>query len=343
MGTAAALLPLLDSAHSERPLLVCLDRSLSSEVCLAHAISHARAFGSNITLVHVMQPRQERGAPRATDALGWAIACQEARAYLEQRRAEAAHALGRPVDVRLEQGRPAERIVGLARELRAELIVVGRHGERGATAWGLGGTVQQVLAQARGSVFVAHSPTLVGTTVVSPRRIMVPLDRSFRSESALPTAARIAGAYGAELLLVHVVQEPLPNAVLLAAEDVDLGRQLAARLESGATRYLERLRERLSHQVATVRTVVVRHANERQGLREAAQTEQADLIVLSAHGSACDVGSSFGSVTADLLTHATVPLLVLQDLPESDGHRAAFAEELAPPPAPRSWVPPEGA
>jgi nucleotide-binding universal stress UspA family protein len=340
MGTAAVNFPSAAPGPAMRPVLVCLDRSPASEICLAHALSHAKAFGSSLTLLHVMEPPHESGGSHTSDALGWAIACQEAQAYLERRRMEASQALGRPVDVRLEQGSPAERIVGVARELDAELIILGRHGENGTAVWGLGATVQQVLAQARGSVFVAHSVSAVDAAIVYPRRILVPLDRSFRSESALPTAARLASAYGAELLLAHVVQEPLPNAVLLAAEDVDLGRKLASRLESGAARYLDRLRDRLSHQVAAVRTLVIRHANERQGLREVAQSEHVDLIVLSAHGSAADEASGFGSVTADLLTHATVPVLVLQDLPEGEALRHGAEERLSPPP--RSWYPPEG-
>jgi nucleotide-binding universal stress UspA family protein len=340
MGTAAVNFPSTAPGHAMRPVLVCLDRSPASEVCLAHALSHAKAFGSPLTLLHVVEPPHESGGSHTSDALGWAIACQEAQAYLERRKAEVTRALGRPVEVRLEQGAPAERIVAVARELGAELIVLGRHGENGTTAWGLGATVQQVLGQARGSVFVAHSPGPVGTSVVYPRRILVPLDRSFRSESALPTAARLASAYGAELLLAHVVQEPLPNAVLLAAEDVDLGRKLASRLESGAERYLDRLRDRLSHQVAAVRTIVVRHANERQGLREVAQSEHVDLIVVSAHGSAADEALGFGSVTADLLTNATVPVLVLQDLPEGEVLRNGLDDRPSPPPRP--WYPPEG-
>ncbi len=52
------------------------------------------------------------------------------------------------------------------------------------------------------------------------------------------------------------------------------------------------------------------------------QREDTNLIVLSAHGSACDSARSFGSVTTYLFTHSTVPLLVLQDLPGRDGHRA---------------------
>jgi nucleotide-binding universal stress UspA family protein len=317
---------------------VCLDRSPFSEVCLPYAISIARALSSEMTLMHVMQPRHEHAGPQTGDALNWEISRQEARAYLEQREQETVQALGRPVAVRLEQGHPAERIVGLARELGSDLTVLGSHGTGGVTAWNLGSTVQQVLAVTRGSVFIAHS-SLVNPIVVSPKRILVPLDGSLRTESALPTAARLASAYGAELLLVHVVQEPVASLVLRAGEDLELAKALAARLESSAKRYLDGLRDRLAHEVASVRTLVVRHANERQCLLELSQKEHSDLVVLSAHGVACDPERAFGSVAAHLLTHSIVPLLVLQDLADEVGRRDDLAEQLAPPL--RASYPPE--
>jgi nucleotide-binding universal stress UspA family protein len=170
--------------------------------------------------------------------------------------------------------------------------------------------------------------------------MLVPLDGSPRTESVLPTAARVARAYGAELLLVHIVQEPMPTLVLHAPEDLALARQLAMRLELSGTRYLEQLRDRLTHENATVRTLVVRHANERQALLELAQKEKIDLIVLSAHGSACDPVHSFGSVTTDLLTHSQVPLLVLQDLADQDLSHNPDARQNSAPPL-RASYPPE--
>src|SRR5512143_1384654 len=114
-----------------RRILVCLDLSQFSEVCLPYAIAIAQTFGSELTLTHVMQPPREHPGPHMTDALGWEISRQEARAYLERHEQEAARALGRAVEVRLEQGHPAERIVGLAREIGADLTVLGSHGEAG--------------------------------------------------------------------------------------------------------------------------------------------------------------------------------------------------------------------
>jgi nucleotide-binding universal stress UspA family protein len=336
MSAAASINRFGGQLHGHR-VLVCLDGSPFSERCLPFGISFAKTFGSALTLIRVMQPRHEHAGPQLTDALGWEISRQEARGYLERLQGEAATALGRPVDIRLEQGSPAERIVDLARELAADLTVLGTHGEGGVTAWNLGSTVEHVLAGARGSVFLAHSRAAV-PTVVSPRRILVPLDGSLRTESVLPTAARLAGTYGAELLLVHVVREPIPSSVLLAGEDLELARKLTTRLEAGARRYLDRLRDRLAREVGSVRTIVDRHANERQCLLEIAQREQADLIVLSAHGSACDPTRSFGSVTADLLRNSTAPVLVLQDLPEGE---LTSMGDVTDAPALRASFPPE--
>jgi nucleotide-binding universal stress UspA family protein len=316
-----------------------MDRSPFSDACLPHAISLAKVFGSALTLVHVMQPRHESTGPGTTDALCWEISRQEVRAYLERLEKEATLALGHPVDVRLEQGHPAERIVALAREIGADLIVLGSHGEGGVTPWNLGSTVQQVLAVARGSVFIVHSSP-VAEAVVVPRRILVPLDGSLRTESVLPQVARMASACGAELLLVHVVQELPPTEVLLASDALELAHDLAVQLEASAQRYLERLRNRLAREVAEVRTLVVRHPNERQCLLEISQKERVDLIVLSAHGSACDPARPFGSVAAHLLTHSNVPVLVLQDLPEKELRRVPDADEGPAPPL-RSSHPPE--
>jgi nucleotide-binding universal stress UspA family protein len=246
--------------------------------------------------------------------------------------------LGRPVEIRLEQGHPAERIVGVAREVRADLTILGSHGQGGMAEWNLGSTVQQVLAVAGGSVFIAHE-TPGSSGFLNPQRILVPLDGSIRTESVLPTAARIASTYGAELLLVHVVAEPVTSQILRAGEDLELAGEIARRLELSAAKYLANLRTRLAHEVSSVRTRVVRHANIGQCLLEIAREEHTDLVVLSAHGVACDPSRPYGSVTAHVLTHAHVSLMVIQDLPDELGHVVDFGNRLAP--ALRASYPPE--
>lgn len=309
-------------------ILACVDLSPFTQVCLAYAISLARAMHSDLTLIHVMQQRRERA--RHTDALDWEISRHQARTSLERLGEQAAQALGRPVDVKLEQGHPAERIVEVGRESRVDLTVLGSHGESGVTVWELGSTAHQVLAVSRGSVFVAHAPS-AAPIAPSPRRILVPLDGSRRTECVLPTATRIARAYRAELILVHVIQDQFPTSVLHAAEDLELARQLAANLEVNAKTYLEGLRSGLVRDGAVVRTIVVRHANQRRAIIEVAKHQQADCIVVAAHGAACDRDRTYGSVTEYLLKHSVVPVLMLQDRPKVEMHRIDFGEMVAPP------------
>ncbi len=309
-------------------VLVCLDRSPFSEACLPYAVSLANTFGSTVTLLHVMQPRSEHPGPQTTLALGWEISRQEAQGYLERLEKEASAALGRSVEVRLEQGRPAERIVDVAREIGADLIVLASHGEGGVTET-LGSTAQQVLAAVRGSLLIVHSSSTTPRMGVL-KRILVPLDGSLRTESVLPIVARIADACGAEILLAHIVEEPVQTEVLRAPEDLKLAHELATRLEASAKLYLEGLRDQVPRDVASVRTLVVRHPNERQCLLEIAKRERIDLVVLSAHGAACDPARSFGSVTAHLATHGMVPILVLQDVPECEQHRNEDTDDAPP-------------
>lgn len=316
---------------------MCLDRSPYSEACLLHAIAIARVFGSSVTLLYVMQPVLEHSGAHITDPLGWEVARREAAAYLDRLAREASAKWGLAVDSRIEQGRPAERIIAIAQEIAADLTVVASHGEGGAAAWNLGSTATQVLAVSRGSVLLAHAAA-PAPSAVAPARVLVPLDGSLRTESVIPTAVRIAAAHDAELLLVHVVVEPLPTAVLHAG-DLDLARDLATRLEQRAKRYLDHLRDRLPPE-ARVRTLVTRHVDERQSLLEISQQESVDLVVLSAHGSVCNAVRPFGSVTHHLLAHSTVPLLVLQDVPEQELARASERGVNQSAPALRSSYPP---
>jgi nucleotide-binding universal stress UspA family protein len=315
-------------ARTIRRILVCIDRSPLSEACLQHAIAISNSLGSAITLLNVVQPPAERPG-QSMDLLDWEVSRQEASAYMERLEREGTRASGQHIETRLEQGHPSERITAVAHEIGADLTVLGTHGGRGAAAWNLGSTVMQVLAVTRASVLIAR-PSLAAAGEVSPKRILVPLDGSARTESVLPTAVRIARKYGAELLLVMVVRDLVPTAVLHAQADVDVARDLARRLETSGKAYLEVLRGQLVREGASARTMVLRSADEKQSLLDFSHKEGSDLVILSAHGATCNPAVTFGSVTAHHLAHSVIPLLVLQDLRDAD-FRDQEKDERAPP------------
>lgn len=316
-------------ARGIRCILVCLDRSSLSEESLPQAIAIARVFGSGLTLLYVQPPPDHPGT-RITDPLDWEVSRREASAYLERLAEDGRRAFGLSIESRIEQGRPAERIASIAHEVRADLTVIASHGEGGDAPWRLGSTAQHILALVRSSVLVTRAATRA-VPFEGPHRILVPLDGSTRTESVLPTAGRIAATHGAEVLLAHVVAEPHPTA-MLHGEDLELARALSARIESRAQRYLEHLGARMPEGVR-VRAIVTRHADERQSLLEITSRHDVDLLLLSAHGSACNPSRPFGSVTQHLLSQASVPLLVVQDVSEPE--LGVSGEDLSAPP-PRS-------
>jgi len=327
-------------AAAVRHMLVCLDRSAAAHTCLPYARFIADAFEAKITLLHVMPSPPVTQEPNRTDALEWEIAKREAEQYLS----DAESSLGGPSETlthQIAQGDPVEQIVAVARDLHADLTILSSQGARGESAQDLGSTVQHVLASAPGSVLLTQ-PT--SSASVPPKRILVPLDGSVRSECVLPVVVDLARLHGAEVLLVHIVTEPASTAVLSDAQDIQLARSLASRIQANAEGYLARLRERMLHEVTAVQTLVVRRGEERQALLDIASQRAADMVVLAAHGSTCNAERAFGSVASYLLAHGHLPLFVVQDVPNgrdtAHGNGNGHAHHVAR--APLSARPPEG-
>ncbi|HEY5375561.1 MAG TPA: universal stress protein [Polyangiaceae bacterium] len=333
VGDPSCVRPAEPSARERgiRHVLVCLDRSRLAETCLPHARFIANAFGARMTLLHVLASPEGDQPPSRPDALDWELTRREAEQYLAGIQNELGQAgfSRERVAIEVAQGRPAERIIAAAHALRADLTILSSHGEGGMGAWNLGSTTQQVLALVPGSVLVM--PIDFATSPEgSVKRILVAVDGSLRTQSVLPEVAQLARFHDAEVLLLHVVPEPKPTAILADENDLELARSLASRLRISAERYLSRLRERIFAQIANVEVLVILSPDERRALLEVAAQRHADLLVLAAHGATCDAERPFGSVTAYALQHGKLPLLVLQDLPsrERDSGRppAEFSE-----------------
>ena len=310
MGTTS-MTTLASATQRPHRILLCLDGTVSSETCIPYGVALAQIYDSHIVLVHVMQPYAPRYAgATSSDPLGWEISRQQAQHYLESQRTTIAQASGASVELRIEQGSAAARIVALARELDVDITLLG------PPVPNRGSTFDQVLAALGRSVLVARGvaqPNGAGML----RQILVPLDGSSRAESIIPAVARMANYNQSEVVLTHVVQAPQVTAPLYDILDMALAQRLAKRVEDAAQLYLEGIALRLRNNGVQARTVVVRHDDPRQHLLEFSQTMQADLVVLTAHGAACNSAQPLGSMPTYLLKHANAAILVLQDLPAS--------------------------
>jgi nucleotide-binding universal stress UspA family protein len=142
---------------------------------------------------------------------------------------------------------------------------------------------------------------------------MVPLDGSVRAESVLPIATRLAKAHDAELLIAHVIPAPeLTKVGPLTAQDLELEQRVTGRNERVARSYLDQIRARVSEAGLAARTVISRSGDARTRLARLVRREGVDLLILSAYGRRGPRDTPCGTVADHLLTHASVPLLVLR-------------------------------
>jgi nucleotide-binding universal stress UspA family protein len=289
--------------------------------------------GARLTLLRVLTPPAEAADARATDAIAWEVEREQAKAYVRKMAVRLGEQ-GAVVEGRVTEGSPAHEIKSQALLGAADLIVISTHGEGGDEAWELGSTARKILELAGSALLVVPGhPRQAPPTSLPLRRIFVPLDGSLRGECALPTALRLARAEGAEVIVAHVVSDPIRSGVLYTDADLALASDLTERLFARADAYLEQVRARIVESGPKGTKAVTRATDHRAGLVSLATSMDADIVVLTAHGSVCDTRRRFGSVTSYFLSHSTSPVLVLQDLPDKE--RSSMPPSSSRPP-PRS-------
>jgi nucleotide-binding universal stress UspA family protein len=293
-------------------ILLPLDRSALAECILPHTIAVARAFDSQVILLHVMESLYEASGQRAMDPLDWQIRKAEAQTYLHEvsLRLQAADL---PTETLLLEGAVAEQVLGFADTHAPQLIILSSHGQSGLSDWGVSSVVLKVVQLARTSVMIvrAAQPLAPETAGLRYRRILVPLDGTQRAETILPAAMTLARAHDARLVLVHLVQQPaMPRRTPPSREDVALADQLVEHNQAEATQYLDQLRSRLDANVES-RVLVSEHIS--ATLHEWVVQERPDLVLLSAHGRSGQDRGLFGDVVTSFIAYGTTPLIIKLD------------------------------
>ncbi len=139
------------------------------------------------------------------------------------------------------------------------------------------------------------------------KRILVPLDGSPLAEHAVPYAVAQAERFGAEMILMRVL-EPLRGTTGVSSRLIE---SVETRLEDVALQYLEAVAADIEAQGLDVRMVVVRGRPHEEIVRFA-EDNQVDLIVICPHGQSGFSRWLMGTVADHVMRGATVPVLLVQ-------------------------------
>jgi len=153
-----------------------------------------------------------------------------------------------------------------------------------------------------------------------PKLILAPIDFSEHSQEALKTAAEIAKAFGAELLLVHAVPA-IPR--LPSASEFFHEAAYEAALHKEAEQRLAKMAQELSQRGLRARTEVGIANEVGMEILRIAEHNQADMIVIATHGMTGWHKLAFGSVAEKVVKMATCPVLVLRATRKAEGEEVS--------------------
>lgn len=301
-------------------ILAPLDGSPLAECVLPHVLAVAQAMKARVTLLHVLErPRGTGELP--TDPLHWQVKKNTAKGYLEQITTRLKETKLDVNSVILE-GIPAELIIEYANSNEIDLLALSTHGRSGLSGWNVSSVVQKIILRAYKSTLLvrAYKPTESQVDKsYSYRRLFVGLDCSPRAEMVLPVAINLSQYHKSKLILGTVIRNPeLFHRFPPSDEDLELVNKISDRNQQAAQHYFEQLSTQFSSQDVDLETFQIASDNVISSLHNMVEKENADLVMLAAHGRSSDSRWPYGSITTSFIVYGNTAVLIIQDLPHDE-------------------------
>jgi nucleotide-binding universal stress UspA family protein len=308
-----------------RPSVLCpIDFSEPSRASLAYAAAIANHFGATLTIVTVDDPLLAEAAKHSQYLQTPAEATEHELRRFCAEVLPASSTEARKTDFRVVVGKPAQEILRVAKDVGAELIVMGSHGRSGAKKLFFGSTTERVLRETTVPVLVTPDdrPRAVSIAEMTRhiRHVLAPVDLTSASPTQVVVAADLAAALSVPLIVAHVL-EPIfiPMSVRAAMPDssgerrADAEGRLAELIESSA-------------KGATTEPVILT-GDPSEEIVKLAEVRNAGLIVMGLHSSGM-LGPRMGSVTYRVLCLAQALVLALPPAAAASGARRQDSASL---------------
>ena len=292
-------------------ILVPIDFSRPSLKAIPYALAISRQFGADVHLLHVTDSSQQ--PPPSLLTLPVLPQAEWNKRFMKRLQALARkyRTDGNVSALEPRTGTAYEEICAVARELKADLIVVATHGYTGYKRMFLGSTAERVAQHSPCPVLVVRQH-IRGSNGSDPltrtgfrlRNILAPTDFSEYSRAGVEYAVQLARDFDAELRLVHVIS---PHAYPFGDKYAALD---AARMVNEAADAAQKQMRSMAARANVRYSVHVIHGSPAARICDAAN-QDVDLIVIPTHGRTGPSHLLIGSVAEHVVRNAHCPVLVI--------------------------------
>lgn len=270
-----------------------------NEKAFSFALAQAREFGSDLILFHVYDTL----VVAATESSGIRYYDYAAAARCEKQQlepfAQRVRDAGLHCEMVVRPGLPADEILAYTRERQIDRIVMGTHSPGPIGKLLVGSVAEAVLRSASLPVYIV-GPEVVDASYRSfaTRTILCAASLNEATAVVAAFAGELAKQHHARLILQHVIR-PQDRAEFLSHRSLD---EVEAEM-------LELVPRNLHGQIE-IQTIVV-PGDPTEELLYQSRAQQADLIVLGAHGASAFAAITRHGVVYKVLAHAECPVITL--------------------------------
>ncbi|MCB8942888.1 MAG: universal stress protein [Ardenticatenaceae bacterium] len=293
-------------------ILIPLDSSELAERALKPGLALAEQGNADVFLVSV--PFMEKAFIEDRAGYGFMLPDQSLaqsrknlQAYLNKVKQNHAHPNVHIHPV-VADGDEASVIVDTAVREQVDLIVMSTHGRSGFSRWMLGSVTERVLRQ-------APCPVLVIREDKPLQHMLITLDGSELSETALQPGVEVAARLGSQLTLFSVESSEELNPTFVAElEKVEtgLGARTIEDYYHRTENYLQRLVARLPQEVAQVTDTAPRVGPVTDTILDFIEADKVDLVVMATHGRSGLQRWVYGSITEKIMRSAKCAMLIVR-------------------------------
>lgn len=292
-----------------KKILFPTDFSTCARQAAAHVAHLAQKFSAEVHMIHaVVLFREEMQGPfPGAEELAVKLE-EEAARRMEKHGGMSAVDRKHLKTAQIRSISPAEAILRYSSEKEMDLIVMGTHGRRGIEHLLLGSVTEEVVRQAPCPVFTIRE-TRKPREIHDIKKILVPVDFSQYAQKALANAKALAKIYGAELQLLHVIENVLHPAFYAGGQGSLINLAPDVRERAGAA--MAEMLEKAPGGNIKGKTFVVDGKPSRE-IITFAEKNHSDMIVIATHGLTGIEHFLLGSTTEQVVRRAPCPVFTVK-------------------------------